>query len=560
MFSVPNSRLNHNGPRQENTSRWIGITSAALFTLQLTTAQNLSFSFSEGIEFGQILETELNEISGIEASENNPGVLWVHNDGSANRLFAISTDGALLGTYEFEGNPDDIEDITLGPGPIAGAQYIYAGDIGDNLLTRNSVRIYRIPEPSVYPYFADDPISENLKGSTEIKLVYPDGSHDAEALMIDPQTGDLLIATKEFGFSQIYRASRDALNSGATIPLNLAQEIPMDDVSGADISSDGQEILIRSETAALLWERNPGESVPTALRSFPWIVPVIGPPFEPNGEGITFDPDGLGYYTLSEGVEQPLFFFDRLDANIRRDAVTIIPPGSTWRFLDDGSNQGIAWRTFDFDDQHWSVGQAQFGYGEHDERTKIRFGNDSDDKTITTYLRKSFQFEDITQIQSLNLTVLYDDGIAVFLNGTAVLHSNLATGAPFSERAAASNSDLENIWLEYALNPGALRNGRNVLAIELHRRSQSEKDLSFDTQLHADLKQRPLQFSKFPTLIAAHWQFEIEGPSGGTVFIDSSSDLESWNTIGSLNLPAGIGTFRDPRPNPGQVQFYRLRQ
>lgn len=555
-----NNRLNHKKTNHKSIARWIGFTWVALFTLQLTSAENLSVSFSEGIEFGRILDTELNEISGIEASENNPGVLWVHNDGSASRLYAISTDGGLLGIYEFEGKPDDIEDITLGPGPNAGAQYLYAGDIGDNLLIRNSVRIYRIPEPSVYPYFADSPISVNLKGADEIRLTYPDGSHDAEALMIDPKTGDLLIATKEFGFSQIYRASRDELNSGATIPLTLVQEILLDDVSGADISSDGHEILIRSESTALLWRRDANVNVPKTLANSPWMVPLIGPPFEPNGEGITFDPDGLGYYTVSEGIEQPLFFFDRKDADIRRNEATLIPQGSAWQFLDDGSNQGIVWRSFAFDDQHWPVGQAQFGYGEQDEKTKIRFGNDADDKRITTYFRKSFQIEDVTQVQSLDLTILYDDGIAVFLNGTSVLHSNLATGAPFTERAIASNSNLENIWLDFSLNPGALQNGKNTLAIEVHRRSRTEKDLSFDLQLHAGLKEGPLRFRKSPIFIDGQWQFEIEGPSGGTVFIDSSSTLSDWKLIGSVELPGGAGTFRDPRANPGQAQYYRLRQ
>ena len=43
-------------------------------------------------------------------------------------------------------------------------------------------------------------------------------------------------------------------------------------------------------------------------------------------------------------------------------ADTFIARGSVWSYLDDGTNQGSAWREWAFDDTSWSTGNAQLGY------------------------------------------------------------------------------------------------------------------------------------------------------------------------------------------------------
>jgi hypothetical protein len=81
-----------------------------------------------------VAEHELIELSGLAASRRNPGVLWLHDDGSGhNAVHAISVAGNYLGALTLQGAPSiDWEDIAVGPGPQAGTHYIYAGDIGDN--------------------------------------------------------------------------------------------------------------------------------------------------------------------------------------------------------------------------------------------------------------------------------------------------------------------------------------------------------------------------------------------------------------------------------------------
>jgi hypothetical protein len=548
----------HSPVRSRSTGLLVALM-IGLFSTSPTPCWSQSPSFAAGLDYGQITDTAINEASGIVASSHNPGVLWVHNDGSGNQLFAVGSDGSLLATYQFDGNPDDLEDIAIGPGPIAGIHYLYVGDIGDNGLNRNKIRTYRIPEPAVYTYFARNPIVEKLKLAEEISLVYPDGSHNAEAIMLDPQNGDLFIATKDNGYCQIFKADRQAMYANlGDIPLSLVQEIPIDQVSGADISGDGSEILIRNESLALYWSRNPGESIPSALARPATIVPTIGPPLEPNGEGITFEPAGLGYFTISEGVNPSLYFFERSTPPPAESPSTLFPGGTLWSYLDDGSNPGFSWRSQAFDDQNWPVGLAQFGYGEQDEQTLLRFGSDPDRKTITTFFRKTFQVPDASRIASLDLAVLYDDGIAVYLNGAEVLRSNLAPGAPSFEQATASNSDFENIWTTRTLDSGSLQNGRNLIAVEVHRRSRTEGDLSFDARLTARMKPVPLRFTEISWATDGNLQIRVEGPDGRNIQVQTSSNLIDWIRLRNLTLQNNTATFRESAAAGSEPQFFRL--
>jgi hypothetical protein len=167
------------------------------------------------------------------------------------------------------------------------------------------VHVFRFPEPRV-----TQPSGDLIDvGETVITLVYPDGPHDAEALLVDPLSGDLFIAIKETGVFHLYKATQAQLNSGDVVQLTVVQTGPFGPVSGGDISPDGKQIVLRHEREARLWQRHPGESVEAALSRIGERIPVVGIPLEPNGEGISFGPDSRSYYTISEGVFPVIYFF-----------------------------------------------------------------------------------------------------------------------------------------------------------------------------------------------------------------------------------------------------------
>ena len=262
---------------------------------------------------GRVSAPDVREVSGLVASRKQEGVLWIHNDsGDLPRLFAIGTDGALRGVFSLDALALDWEDIAIGPGPDRGKEYLYVADIGDNFSQRDSIQIHRIEEPVV------DGVTQTVAADQIVTfdLRYPDGPHDAETLLVDPKTGDLLIVIKTLyapGPSLVYGFSAEAQQSGATV-LEVVGDASLaggDFTTGGDISPDGREILIRGYVGARLWRRTPRQSIAAALAGEPCEVPVVGVPDEPQGEAVGFSADGLSYFTLSEGLDQPIYQYSR---------------------------------------------------------------------------------------------------------------------------------------------------------------------------------------------------------------------------------------------------------
>ena len=110
------------------------------------------------------------------------------------------------------------------------------------------------------------------------------------------------------------------------------------------------------------------------------------------------------------------------------EATTLVPLDADWHYLDDGSDLGNGWRSAEFEDAQWQTGKAQLGYGDGDEATVIGFGNDSDNKHITTYFRHSFDVTNSEGYSGLNLHLVRDDGAIVYLNGVEVVRSNMPGG------------------------------------------------------------------------------------------------------------------------------------
>jgi hypothetical protein len=178
-------------------------------------------------------------------------------------------------------------------------------------------------------------------------------------------------------------------------------------------------------------------------------------------------------------------------------AETLIPAGSVWRYLDDGSDQPAGWKDPGFDDLAWPSGRAPLGYGEGDEATILSFGPDYKSKFITTYFRSVFNVADVSAYTRLILNVQRDDGAVIYLNGTEVFRTNILPGPVEFDTPAASAAFgyLERSWQLARIDPSRLVDGSNVLAVELHQWSGSTSDARFDLSLEADLSSSVLEFA-----------------------------------------------------------------
>ena len=249
-----------------------------------------------------VASDELNEISGVVESRTRTGVLWVHNDsGDTARIFAIGLDGRTLGTFELAGiQARDWEDIAAGPGPVAGRRYLFVADIGDNDQERATVTVLRLREPVVDPSAAS-PATGTVDAVDELGLRYPDGPHNAEALMVDPRSGDLVIVTKELdGQAGVFRApgrladgSETTLRRVATLPLGLGTL-----VTGGDVARSGSLVALRTYGSVLLYARPARKPLWAAFKTQP--CSGITPP-ELQGEAIALRTGGRAYVTVGEG-------------------------------------------------------------------------------------------------------------------------------------------------------------------------------------------------------------------------------------------------------------------
>jgi len=197
-----------------------------------------------------------------------------------------------------------------------------------------------------------------------------------------------------------------------------------------------------------------------------------------------------------------------------------------WKYLDDGSDQGTAWKASSFNDASWSSGDAELGFGDGDETTTI-----TDVNQITNYFRKTFEVTAVEAAYStLVLEGLRDDGMVVYLNGTEVWRDNMPTGTIAYNTLASSNvgAAAETAWHTTTLT-NTLTTGTNVIAVEVHQDLATSSDVSFNF----DLKVRD-----YIVAAGGSWKYLDDGTDQGTSWQGTGFDDSSW---ASGNAELGYG-------------------
>ncbi len=508
--------------------------------------------FGSPVTNGYINSYNIWEASGLIASRQNPGVLWTHNDsGFPGTIFALSTNGSFLAQWTLPNAPSgDYEDIAIGPGPNPQFHYIYLGNIGDNFWTRSSIHVYRFPEPAAYDFQAGANAYDYIPEVQDIELIYPDGPHNAEGMLVDPITGDLFIFSKLDINAGVYRATRDEMLRPGPVTLTFMRQISFQKISGADISADGSLIAVRRGTKGALWTRGSGDTVDSALANSSSNIQINTN--ELNGEAITFDANSLGYYTVSEGYLQPISFFPRTSTLPTLPRV-FVPRGAIWLYNDYADPFGANWFTTNFNDSSYSVGTAPFGYG-GSEATTVEYGF-PESKFVTTYFRTHFNVSSLSGLTNLALRLCFNDGIAVYLNGTEILRRNLATNADNDTLAINATDAYRNTWQSFRIDTARLHTGTNVLAVEIHRANYDGAYLHFDAQLVEAGVAVPPQIVGAPRIVNGKCLLNITGWKNSVVPIEKSTNLVSWSSAGSITLTNGSAVFSE---NSTSMRFYRL--
>ena len=172
-------------------------------------------------------------------------------------------------------------------------------------------------------------------------------------------------------------------------------------------------------------------------------------------------------------------------------AVAIIPPfteiissGELWKYSSNDNPPSDLWTSIDFDDNSWINALSPLGYGEDYINGNISFGNDPNNKPITAFFRKEFQFTGNDNIVAAKVVLRKDDGVAVYLNGQEIARDNLREDSnhlTFADESISGVAELEST--EFIFDSTMLIEGGNVLAAEVHQSSRSSSDLLFDLKL-----------------------------------------------------------------------------
>lgn len=221
-----------------------------------------------------IQDSRIANSSGL-ARDTASDLYWTVNDsGTQGTAYGLTAKGLVKGIVGWRADPKDVEAVAMYK------RRLYVADIGDSKRTRSSVRVYYFDDPQpdnkTVPYRAYD-------------FSYPDGAHDAETLLVDPD-GRLLIVTKGAKGDQagIYAAPERPSRQG-TNELQRVASAPAYVTDGVFLP-DGDRIALRTYVSVEVLDAKTYKSVARSAT-----------PFQRQGESMAVSLDGRSLLVGSEG-------------------------------------------------------------------------------------------------------------------------------------------------------------------------------------------------------------------------------------------------------------------
>ena len=347
------------------------------------------------------------------------------------------------------------------------------------------------------PPTSPDPVVVTPTGSSTMNVSWATSTDDSGTVTYDVlRTGDGLVATtssttfNDSGLSPntlyeyVVEARDPSGNTTASAPASAttdADSTPPSDPGNLAATATGSSSILVS------WTESTDDAGPITYTVYQDGAP-IGSTSATTLSATGLDPDTeYGFEVEAEdgagnvsGRVGPV-----LETTLPENAdPVLIAAGSDWAYLDDGSDQGTAWRGSGFNDSSWSTGSAELGYGDGGEATVVN-GGPVGARFITTYFRRDFTVGNPATFPDLELQLKRDDGAVVYINGVEVVRSNMPGGTiGYTTRASSGISGgAEGAFNTFMISPSALVSGVNVVAVEIHQRSPQSSDISFDLSL-----------------------------------------------------------------------------
>ena len=228
---------------------------------------------------------------------------------------------------------------------------------------------------------------------------------------------------------------------------------------------------------------------------------------------------------------------------------SIIRQGDSFGYITPDAPVNEDWIQPDYDDSNWDQGMSGFGYGDGDDTTLVPTG------TRSVYIRRGFEVDDLSSMINLILDIDYDDSFVAYINGIEVARANISGQPPSYNSTARTDHEavlydvgtLERFTIE---NPTAvLRQGSNLLAIQVHNVSTASSDLTIIPFLSAELTRPNEKWSAVPSVIdlpsrSWHTNFKLSGGNEALYLFNSSGELIDSLTLLDSPVNVSIGCSR----------------
>jgi hypothetical protein len=295
----------------------------------------------------------------------------------------------------------------------------------------------------------------------------------------------------------------------------------------------------------------------------------------------------LGGYCISDNIGQPAKWVFPSGVNIQPSGFillfasgkdrkkffhhweTVVNAGNLWHYTKPFTEPDSNWRILPgFNDAFWSQGIGGFGYGDNDDNTILT------PPVTSVYMRRVFTITDTADIASAVFNMDYDDAFVAYINGVEIARSNIGvngTPVPFSTLALSEHEAkmytggaADQFFLDEAFLKSFLRNGNNVLAIQVHNVTSGSSDMTSLAWLSLGIKSASSNYGPVPAWFnlnssSLHTNFKL-AQNGGTLMLSSPSGaiLDQF-TVGPIHTdnsygrkPNGASTynyFKTPTPN-----------
>jgi len=240
--------------------------------------------------------------------------------------------------------------------------------------------------------------------------------------------------------------------------------------------------------------------------------------------------------------------------NVASGRIVLSPLGWLWRYLDNGSDQGTAWRAPGFDDRLWAEGAGRLGFGADAAATTTvrRYLSGTSGPQVTNYyFRRSFIVtNDLSEFASIQFRYQRDDGCILYLNGTPLITNNMPAG-PITFQTFASDTispaSATQLFHTNTFPASLLVAGTNVVAVEVHQSTSTSSDIAWEMELVGLPASDPrLNVWRAGSDTVLYWT----EPNFGLQEADNISG--PWRSATGTNSPVEV--------EPQGIRFFRLRR